>query len=417
MATKPKLNLAAFSGIVANATGNQTKPADAEVDLTLIDVERQVRTDIGSLAELVTSIKEMGVLEPILLLGTDDGRYRLIAGERRFRSATLAGLSKMPAIIKHGLTDFEIRQIQVTENNEREDLSPFDEAMGVSEDVANFGFKEALRIWNRSESWISKRVAVPKYCEEVLNLLKSGLCGDLEVLHSLNQLHDANVEEFSHMERRLNEGLSLSREEARNKVANVKNFKKQEATFAKRRIEVQAMAKQKKTPAWLQEQRERDAAKQASNHQKSAPSSTAGITPSDETHLSAITPSIENTAKIEHDRLENELKSLREEIFDWGDVNLSQFNSMQKKLAELGHDMNETEFVLWSGFLSMMLPMIHALGDDRALSYIKRLQTEFKTKTPILMWREQHSLIDGADPEDDAAPRNKIPTMPIDWRF
>ena len=111
------------------------------------------------------------------------------------------------------------------------------------------------------------------------------------------------------------------------------------------------------------------------------------------------------------------LKSQREEVFAGGATIMGHFNSMKTKLAELDCDMNEAEWVLWSGFLSMVLPMMHALGDDRALSYVKRLQTEFKTKTPILMWRELHPLAAGADPEDEVAPRNETPAMPANWRF
>lgn len=412
---KPKLNLASFTGVVAAASGTTTAP-DAEIELLLIDVERQVRTDLGDLTNLAASIAGIGVLEPVLLLAKDDGRYRLIAGERRFRSSLLAGKTKIPALIKRGLSEFQIRQIQVTENNDREDLSAYDEAMGVAEDAEKFGFKEAQKIWNRSEGWVSKRVAVKKYAEPVCELLKNKLCGDLEVLHSLNQLYDASVEEFGHMERRLKEGLSLSRDEARNKVSAVKAFKKQEAEFAKRRTEVQAAAKQEKTPKWLEEQRKRDAEKQAGGDpQDTAPVADAGK--AGQVYLPSMEPSAEEVAAAERERLALGLKSLRTEVFEWGDANMGQFNSMKTKLAELGCDMNETEWVLWSGFLSMVLPMMHALGDDRALSYIKRLQTEFKTKTPILMWREQHSLADGADPEDDGAPRNEIPAMPADWRF
>lgn len=421
---KPKLNLASFTGVMSAAAGKTTAP-DAEIDIELIDVERQVRTDLGDLAPLAASIADIGVLEPIILLDLGNGRFRLIAGERRFRASLLAGLTKIPAVIKRGLSELQIRQIQVIENNEREDLSPYDEAMGVSEDVDKFGFKEAQAIWNRSEGWVSKRMAVKNYAEPVCDLLKSKLCGDLEVLHSLNQLHAESVDDFKHMARRLKDGVPLSRDEARNKVAAVKAFKRQEAEFAKKRAEVkagktpaavkpEAKAKAEKIPKWLEEQRKKDAEKQKGG--TSSPDVETAPTTS-QPYLPDLTPSVAEVEAAERKRLERGLESLRNEIFEWGDANMGQFNSMKRKLAELECDMNETEFVLWSGFLSMVLPMMDALGNERALSFVKRLQTEFKTKTPILMWREQHMLASGADPEDELAERVKIPAMPADWRF
>lgn len=425
MATKPKLNLAAFTGVMSAATGKTTAP-DAEIVIALIDIERQVRTDLGDLKPLAASIAEIGVLEPVIVLDLGNGRFRLIAGERRVRASLLAGLAKIPALIKRGLSELQIRQIQVTENNEREDLSPYDEAMGVVEDVENFGVKEAQAIWNRSEGWVSKRMAVKKYAAAVRDMLKSKLCGDLEVLHSLNQLHAESVEEFKHMARRLKDGLPLSRDEARNKVAAVKAFKRQEAEFAKKRAEVksakapaaakpEAKADAVKTPKWLEEQRKGDA-----EQQKKGGTSSPGGEPEATTGQPDPTPSVaevEAADRKERKRLERGLESLREEVFEWGDTNMGQFNSMKQKLAELGYDMNETEFVLWSGFLSMVLPMMAALGNERSLAFVKRLQTEFKTKTPILMWREQHMLVSGADPADELAERVKIPAKPADWRF
>ncbi|WP_022981347.1 ParB/RepB/Spo0J family partition protein, partial [Ideonella sp. B508-1] len=222
---KPKLNLASFTGVVSTASGTTTAP-DAEIDVTLIDVERQVRTDLGDLTELAASIKDIGVLEPIILLAKDGGRFRLIAGERRYRASILAEKPKVPAIIKRGLTDFQVRQIQVTENNDREGLSAYDEAIGVAEDVEKFGFKEAMRIWNRSEGWVSKRMAVKKYAEPVRELLQAKVCGDLEVLHSLNQLYGVSINEYNALVERMRSGVTVSRDDARNKVSSAKVWQK-----------------------------------------------------------------------------------------------------------------------------------------------------------------------------------------------
>ena len=424
----PGLSLGKLSALAQIVVRKPTQVPDAEIELALIDSQTQVRTTFRYLEELAESIKQLGVIEPIILLAKDDGRFRLLCGERRFLAAPLAGLLKIPALVKRGLSEVEIRQIQVAENNDREDLTPYDIAMGVSEDVKNFGFKEAQKIWNRTDSWISKRVAVPKYSEPVLDLLKLEACGDLEVLHSLNQLFKLDAKEFGYMERRLKDRLPLSREDVRNKVVAITAWQKEQFEFDKRRKEAEeARSKdEEETDTKTGNAVEEDTPNKFVASEKTSMSivkNSADSTPKasaikvDQVRSPLMEPSPTERAAAERDTLEESLKVLRTEVFEWGDVNLGQFNSLQDKMKELGHDMNETEWVLWSSFLSMALPMLHALGDNRALAYIKRLQNEFKTKTPILMWREQHWLIGDSDLENDDAPREPIPTMPADWRL
>ena len=96
-----------------------------EIDITLIDRNpNQPRKtfDEDSLREMSTSIATYGVLQPLLLVKTDGGRYLIIAGERRFRASLLAGLKKVPAIIRE-FTPQQIQEISLIENLHREDLN------------------------------------------------------------------------------------------------------------------------------------------------------------------------------------------------------------------------------------------------------------------------------------------------------
>jgi ParB family chromosome partitioning protein len=135
------LNLQQYTGVVQGAT--QRTP-DARIKVNLIDVEAQVRTqfDEQAQAELDASVKAQGVIQPVVLLAKPDGRYRLIAGERRLRSTLNNGIDDIPAVIRSNLEPWEIRRIQVSENAERDDITPHDEARAVSEDVANYGFQK-----------------------------------------------------------------------------------------------------------------------------------------------------------------------------------------------------------------------------------------------------------------------------------
>ncbi len=89
----------------------------------------QPRRSVGDLSELKASIESKGVLEPLLVRPQADGRFRIIAGERRFRAALEAGLAEVPCI-ELEVPDNEVMEIALIENLHRRDLHPFEEAMG-----------------------------------------------------------------------------------------------------------------------------------------------------------------------------------------------------------------------------------------------------------------------------------------------
>ena len=89
----------------------------------------QPRTNLGNIEELASSIREKGVLEPILVRAVAPNRYQIISGERRFRAATMAGLDEIPAI-ELDVDDKEQIEIALIENIQRKDLTPFEEAEG-----------------------------------------------------------------------------------------------------------------------------------------------------------------------------------------------------------------------------------------------------------------------------------------------
>jgi len=406
---KPKLNLASFTGVVRTASGTTTAP-DADIDVTLIDVERQVRTDLGDLTDLAASIKDIGVLEPIILLAKDGGRFRLIAGERRYRASILAEKPKVPAIIKRGLTDFQVRQIQVTENNDRESLSAYDEAIGVAEDVEKFGFKEALRIWNRSEGWVSKRMAVKKYAEPVRELLQAKVCGDLEVLHSLNQLYGVSINEYNALVERMRSGVTVGRDDVRNKVSSAKVWQKQSAAAAKVLEHPASAPDEPLDAADSLPASARKGGKAKADEKKPAKKKDQASKPV-KGGKEAESP------VVARDKANAALLTQRAELMEWGDVLRPHFNAMQNNMGTLGYSLAQGEWVLWTGFLDTVLPMLHSLGKERGLAYLKRLQSELKTQEPLAWWRELHPAAPGQDNESEHSEREPVAEMPKGWTF
>ncbi|WP_459203472.1 ParB/RepB/Spo0J family partition protein (plasmid) [Ralstonia pseudosolanacearum] len=416
---KPTLNLGKLSAVAQIAVQKPTQAPDAEIELSKLYSVKQVRKKFRNLEELAESFKLNGIIEPLVVHEEANGRYRVIVGERRYRAAPLAGLTKVPVIIKKGLTELQIRRLQVTENNDRDDLTSYEEAMGVIEDVDQYGTKEAMAIWNRAESWVSKRMAVKRYADPVRDLLEKELCGDFEVLHCLNQIYDIEEShaEFQRVLHRLNEGLALSRDEARNTLSRLKAWAKQQGEFEQRRKEAEAASKgAAKTPnaAHASGQAMHGADDDDQEYDDAPPAAGAGkkseSTDRRQQSLPSMEPTPEQKAAAERQRAANGLESLRNEVFEWGEANQAQFNSMRTHMTTLGYDLRATEWVLWQGFLSMALPMLEGIGPERAVTYLKKLQGELKGKTPLQLWEELHPDVDGAG-------RNGTPDMPDAWRF
>lgn len=134
-----------------------------------------------ALDELTQSIKEHGVLQPILVRPKKNG-YEVIAGERRFRAAEKAGLKEIPAIIKE-LTDHEAAEIALVENLQREDLTPLEEAQAYKQLMDRFSYTQetvAEKI-GRSRAYVANMVRLLALPEPVLILLNSG---ELSVGHA-----------------------------------------------------------------------------------------------------------------------------------------------------------------------------------------------------------------------------------------
>ena len=113
------------------------------VKITMVEPNReQPRKNFGedALMELAESIKQFGLLQPILVQNKDT-HYEIIAGERRWRAAKLAGLKEVPVIIKN-LTDQEVVEISLIENIQREDLNPIEEAQAYKRLLTEFNLKQ-----------------------------------------------------------------------------------------------------------------------------------------------------------------------------------------------------------------------------------------------------------------------------------
>lgn len=165
---------ALFSGIDTTSTG------ETVVELKISEVEpdpSQPRRDFDEikLAELAGSIKEHGVITPIIVKKNDNGFYRIVAGERRWRASKIAEAKTIPAIVRD-MSREELYQVSMIENLQRQDLNPVEEAKGYKRLMDEFNFtQEAIsKKLGKSRSSIANSLRILNLPKEIIALLESG---------------------------------------------------------------------------------------------------------------------------------------------------------------------------------------------------------------------------------------------------
>ena len=133
---------------ISDASASSISLSDIDVD----PYQPRKTFEVESLEQLARSIRDHGVLQPIVVMPTGVGRYTIIAGERRFRAARMAGLSEIPAIVKD-VSLQSAREIALIENLQREDLDPVEVAMG---------YKSLMEQFNLTQDEISKKLSIPR---------------------------------------------------------------------------------------------------------------------------------------------------------------------------------------------------------------------------------------------------------------
>jgi len=146
----------------------------------------RTRMDEGGLQELAASIKTQGIMQPILVrpIGTSNGhtKYEIIAGERRFRAAQLAGLEKLPVLVR-AVDDQQAAAMALIENMQREDLNPLEEAQGIHRLITEFSFthEQAANAVGRSRSAVSNLLRLMNLAAPVQTML---MAGDIDMGHA-----------------------------------------------------------------------------------------------------------------------------------------------------------------------------------------------------------------------------------------
>lgn len=132
--------------------------------------------DKEALQQLADSINEHGVIQPLIVRSMPGGSYQIIAGERRWRAAKMAGLSEIPVVIRDDLTDEQAMQIAMIENLQRENLNPIEEALGYKELLEKSGITQdkLAKALGKARSSIANSLGLLTMPNAVQELLKNG---------------------------------------------------------------------------------------------------------------------------------------------------------------------------------------------------------------------------------------------------
>jgi ParB family chromosome partitioning protein len=136
----------------------------------------------SALQDLAESIREQGVMQPLLVRLIAPGKYEIIAGERRFRAASLAGLKEVPVLVS-GADDQAAAAMALVENMQREDLNPLEESQGLARLIEEFGFthEQAAKAVGKSRSAISNLLRLSQLSKSVQAML---LAGEIDMGHA-----------------------------------------------------------------------------------------------------------------------------------------------------------------------------------------------------------------------------------------
>jgi len=159
------------------ANGNKYEIHNIPINLIIPDPNQPRKSfDEKTIKELADSISTHGLVEPIIVKPLEDGRFQIISGERRFRACQLIDLSHIICVVRNDLSDAEIKELQLIENIQREDLTPIEEALAFKELIDKYGHTHeqlATKI-GKSRSYISNKLRLLRLSSEIKGALEKG---------------------------------------------------------------------------------------------------------------------------------------------------------------------------------------------------------------------------------------------------
>src|SRR5436305_1102926 len=216
---------------VEELTRRSGRQVGAMIPLELIEPNaEQPRTSLGNIEELAASIREKGVLEPILVRSIGPNRYQIISGERRYRAAILAGLDEIPAI-ELDVDDKETLEIALIENIQRKDLTPFEEAEGFYVLQQKFGYthEKISHVNGKSRTTITETLSINDIPDRIRAMCREAGIANKSILVQIARAGDEEamedvVRRYAAGERRRDDVRKQTAKAEPKKAGRPKNF-------------------------------------------------------------------------------------------------------------------------------------------------------------------------------------------------
>ncbi len=208
-------------------------PVGRMIAIDLIDPNpNQPRQVMGDLSELIASIAEKGIIEPIVVRQRGD-RFQIVAGERRYQASVQAGLRELPVVIREA-DDTEVLELALIENLQRKDLTPFEEAEALHGLAEKCGYthEDLARRLGKSRSSVTESLSLANMPEEIRNLCRLADISSKSLL--LQVVRQESPEKMTGLVERIASGGVSTRQEARQATARPKAGRPKNYTFAYR---------------------------------------------------------------------------------------------------------------------------------------------------------------------------------------
>lgn len=206
-------------------------PIGRLVPIDLIEPNpNQPRQVMGDLSELMASIAEKGIIEPLILRQQGD-RFQIIAGERRYQAAVQIGLKELPSVIREA-DEAELMEIALVENLQRKDLTPFEEAEAMHSLAQKCGYTHEMlaRKLGRSRTAVTESLSLHSMPEDVKNLCRlADISSKSLLLHIVRQSDPKKM--MALVERVSSQGTTATRDDVRRATAKAKPGRPKAFTF------------------------------------------------------------------------------------------------------------------------------------------------------------------------------------------
>ena len=214
-----------LSALMADVTEAETPVAGGSVAEKIVPIEKieanpdQPRKQFaqGDMDDLAASIKEKGVIQPLIVRVLDNGHYQIVAGERRWRASQIAKLHELPVVVRQ-FSDAEVLEVAIIENIQRADLNPMEEAVGYRQLMDRFGHtqEKMAEALGKSRSHIANLLRLLNLPADVIELVRNG---DLSSGHARALVSAENASELAKLV--VKGGLSVRATEALVKSSTV----------------------------------------------------------------------------------------------------------------------------------------------------------------------------------------------------